>query len=135
MQKCESRMKSLMLQKDEELAIARNRATELQHLLKAAEMEAAAWERAAREKEATAAELSRRLNQVRERGDDAASFCGSSSTSGERKMDCKVCHAGVCSVVFFPCRHICCCRSCEPLLEHCPVCQTVKDARLQAFLV
>ncbi|KAH6799914.1 hypothetical protein C2S52_000378 [Perilla frutescens var. hirtella] len=142
MQRWESRMKGAMASKDEELGVARNRARELQHLVSAAEVEAAAWEREAREKEAAAAELSRRLNLlVRERErdrsscDDAASFCGSSSSSSppKRENDCKLCHAGRSCVVFFPCRHICCCKSCEPFLENCPVCQTVKVERLQVF--
>ncbi|XP_057794876.1 BOI-related E3 ubiquitin-protein ligase 1-like [Salvia miltiorrhiza] len=131
MQKYESRASALILQKDEEIAVARNRTRELQHFLKAAEMEATAWERAAREREAAAAELSKRLSQARER--DAVSFCSSSTNTEKAIQNCKVCHAGLSCVVLFPCRHICCCRSCEPLLDHCPLCQTLKEATLQVL--
>ncbi|KAI3464807.1 hypothetical protein Pfo_021470 [Paulownia fortunei] len=151
MQRYESRIKSLMLQKDEELAVARNKTRELQDFLKAAEIEARAWEKKTTEKEAIVSELNNRLNQAKQKHclfpnpaqeDDAVSFCDSSSGStGEKreepskKMACKLCQARSLCVVFFPCRHLCCCRSCEALLGHCPVCETVKEASLEVFLV
>ncbi|KAL1533358.1 RING-type E3 ubiquitin transferase [Salvia divinorum] len=130
MQRYESRANALLLHKDQQIAAARDRTRELQRFLKAAEMEAAAWERAAREREAAAAELSKQLME-------AESFCSSSSSTSAKTIlvqNCKVCHAGQSSVVLFPCRHICCCRSCEPLLDHCPLCQALKEATLQVFL-
>lgn len=136
-----------MLQKDEELALARNKTRELQYFLKGAEMEARAWEKAAKEKEAIVCDLNNRLNQVKEKDclfpnpaqvDDAVSFCDSSSGSKteepSKKMACKLCQARSSCFVFFPCRHLCSCKSCEPLLGHCPVCETVKEASLEVFL-
>ncbi|XP_047952349.1 BOI-related E3 ubiquitin-protein ligase 1-like [Salvia hispanica] len=131
MQRYEARANALLLHKDQQIAAARGRTIELQRFLKSAEMEAAAWERAARERESAAAELTKQLME-------ATSFCFSSSSSTSAKVvgikNCKVCHGGEASVVLFPCRHICCCRSCEPLLDHCPLCQTLKEATLQVFI-
>ncbi|KAL0325900.1 UNVERIFIED_CONTAM: Prostaglandin E synthase 2 [Sesamum radiatum] len=157
MQRYESSIKTLMLQKDQELAIARNKTRELHDFLKMAETEARAWEKAATEKEAIVSDLNNRLNQAKEKdylfphaGAHQAynnmSFCdsssGSSSSTGEKKgeepskkMACKSCQARTLCVVFFPCRHLCCCNSCEALLGHCPVCETVKEASLEVFLV
>lgn len=139
MQRYESRIRALMLQKDEELAIARNRSRELQDSLKGAEMEARAWEKKATEKEAIVSDLNSRLKQVMEDDDDAVSFCDSSSEEPckEKMMKgcCKLCQAGRLCVVFFPCRHLCCCKSCEGLLGHCPICDTVKEASLEVVLV
>ncbi|KAK6115186.1 hypothetical protein DH2020_007455 [Rehmannia glutinosa] len=81
MRKYESRIKILMLQKDEELAFARNKTRELQDFLTRAEMEAKAWEKKATEKEAIVSDLNNRLNQVKMKDDDAVSFCDSSSSS------------------------------------------------------
>ncbi|KAG6390627.1 hypothetical protein SASPL_148365 [Salvia splendens] len=126
MQRCETRANALLLHKDQQIAAARDRKMELQRLLKSAELEAAAWERAARERESEVAELTKQLME-------ATSFCSSSSSTSVLKS-CKVCHGGQSSVVLFPCRHICCCRSCEPLLDHCPLCQSLKEATLQVFI-
>ncbi|KAK4390819.1 protein FREE1 [Sesamum angolense] len=153
MQRYESSIKTLMLQKDQELAIARNKTRELHDFLKMAETEARAWEKAATEKEAIVSDLNNRLNQAKEKdylfphagahqAYDNMSFCdsssGSSSSRGEKKgeepskkMACKSCQARTLCVVFFPCRHLCCCNSCEALLGHCPVCETVKEASLE----
>ncbi|GFQ04401.1 hypothetical protein PHJA_002584000 [Phtheirospermum japonicum] len=59
---CESKTKNLMLQKDEELALARNKTSELQNFTRVAEMETKAWEKKAIEKGTIAADLQTRLN-------------------------------------------------------------------------
>ncbi|KAK6131307.1 hypothetical protein DH2020_034957 [Rehmannia glutinosa] len=136
MRKYESRIKILMLQKDEELAFARNKTRELQDFLTRAEMEAKAWEKKATEKEAIVSDLNNRLNQVKMKDDDAVSFWDNSEKKVMMKgRCCKLCQARSLCVVFFPCRHLCCCKSCEPLLGQCPVCETVKEASLEVFWV
>ncbi|PIN12482.1 putative E3 ubiquitin ligase [Handroanthus impetiginosus] len=141
LQKYESRIQSLILQKDDELTLARNRTMELQNFLKRAEMEAKIWKKKAAENEAIVCDLNNRLNRVREK-DDAVSFCDSSSSKrGKRieenreKMACKLCQCRNSCVVFFPCRHLCCCKSCESVSGQCPVCETVKETSLEVFLV
>ncbi|KAL7155510.1 hypothetical protein ABFS83_03G079200 [Erythranthe nasuta] len=138
-QECESKLTALMLQKEEQSAAARSRTRELTETLKMAEMEARAWQKIAAEREAVASDLNNRLMNMEY---DAMSFCGSSSPSPPPaavvagKMECRLCGGGrVCCVVFFPCRHVCCCKQCEPLLGHCPFCCTVKEASLEVFLV
>ncbi|KAG8377951.1 hypothetical protein BUALT_Bualt08G0087200 [Buddleja alternifolia] len=139
----ESRIKTLMLQKDEELIVARSKTRDLEGLLNSAEMEAKSWEKKARESEAIVVDLNNRLNRVAQGNDDAASFCGSSNLElkigddddEENMKGCKLCHARRSCVVFFPCRHLCCCKFCDSLLGLCPVCETVKEASLEAFLV
>ncbi|KAL8059259.1 hypothetical protein ABFX02_03G073600 [Erythranthe guttata] len=139
-QECESKLTALILQKEEQSAAARSRTRELTETLKMAEMEARAWQKIAAEKEAVATDLNNRLMNMEH---DAMSFCGSSSSPPPPpaavvagKMECRLCGGGrVCCVVFFPCRHVCCCKQCEPLLGHCPFCCTVKEASLEVFLV
>ncbi|CAA3029276.1 probable BOI-related E3 ubiquitin- ligase 2 [Olea europaea subsp. europaea] len=151
--KYESRVKSLILRKDEELAMARNKTIELQDFLKRAEMEAKIWKEKTIENEATVFSLNNRLNQVREEdylmfnngAEDAASFCGSSSIKnsiqeGKKseqkiKMTCKLCQVKNSCVVFFPCRHLCSCKSCETVLGLCPVCESVKEASLEVLFL
>ncbi|KAL3641000.1 hypothetical protein CASFOL_015968 [Castilleja foliolosa] len=148
---CESRIKNLILQKDKELALAMNKTSELQDFIRVAEMETKAWEKKAIEKGALAADLQTRLNQLQINkfpnpgdDDDAVSFCDSScSSSSSRGVKsknekikggyCKLCQDKSLCVVYFPCRHLCCCKSCEPLLGHCPICQTVKEGCLEVF--
>ncbi|GFP95236.1 E3 ubiquitin-protein ligase boi, partial [Phtheirospermum japonicum] len=131
---CESRIKNLMLQKDEELALARNKTSELQDFMRVAEMETKAWEKKAIEKGAIAADLQTRLNQVK--NNKVPNPGGGVESKIEKMMGgyCKLCQLKSLCVVFFPCRHLCCCKSCEPLLGHCPVCQTVKEGCLEVFL-
>ncbi|CAL1388596.1 unnamed protein product [Linum trigynum] len=62
----ESKATVLLRQKDEEIARAAKRATELETFLRRLEMENQAWQRAAKENEAMAISLSHTLAQVRE---------------------------------------------------------------------
>ncbi|KAL2503951.1 SBP (S-ribonuclease binding protein) family protein [Abeliophyllum distichum] len=152
--KYESRIKTLLLQKDEELAMARNKTIELQYFLKSAEMEARIWKEKTIENEASVFNLNNRLNQVREKdylmfsngAQDEISFCGSSSIKNSiqeekiseeqnKKMTCKLCQVKNSCVVFFPCRHLCSCKSCETVLGFCPVCESVKEASLEVLFL
>ncbi|XP_075485124.1 BOI-related E3 ubiquitin-protein ligase 1-like [Primulina tabacum] len=138
----ESRVKFIIQQKDEQLSNARNKAIELQDFLRRAEMEAKTWETKATEKEAIVSDLNNQLKQFRLK---EYSLCDSSSSSSStkkmertkeegRKIVCKLCEARRSCVVLFPCKHLCCCTACEPLLGHCPVCGAVKEASLEVFL-
>ncbi|KZV20127.1 SBP family protein [Dorcoceras hygrometricum] len=137
----ESRIKFIMQQKDEQLSNSRNKAIELQDFLRRAEMEAKAWEAKATEKEAAVSDLNNKLKQFRLKEyslcDSSSSSCSTKQTGKtkeeSRKIGCKLCEARRSCVVLFPCKHLCCCTACEPLLGHCPVCGTVKEASLEVF--
>ncbi|XP_073128856.1 probable BOI-related E3 ubiquitin-protein ligase 3 [Henckelia pumila] len=138
----ESRIKFIMQQKDEQLSNARNKAMELQELLRRAEMEAKAWETKATEREAIVSDLDNKLKRFRLKENSLCDSSSSSSNTKEmektkeesRKIVCKSCEARRSCVVLFPCKHLCCCTACEPLLGHCPVCGTLKEASLEVFL-
>ncbi|VFQ76912.1 unnamed protein product [Cuscuta campestris] len=133
LQSYESRIAGVMRQREAELAMAKSRNRELQDLMAGAELEARLWERRAAENEAAVSELSQRLRQaaVAER-EAEESCCGGGSTAGE---GCRTCGSGrAMSVVFLPCRHLCCCKSCDVFLEACPVCAAVKEDSLQVIL-
>ncbi|CAI9763808.1 unnamed protein product [Fraxinus pennsylvanica] len=127
---------------------------ELQDFFRRAEMEAKIWKEKTIENEATVFNLNNRLNQVIEKdclmfnngAQDAVSFCGSSniksSTQEEKeseeqrkKMACKLCQVRNSCVVFFPCRHLCSCTSCETVLGLCPLCESVKEASLEVLFL
>ncbi|XP_051136736.1 BOI-related E3 ubiquitin-protein ligase 1 isoform X2 [Andrographis paniculata] len=103
----QSRIQFLIAQKDEEVAAAARRGAELRECLDRTEMEKERWRRVAQENEA-------RIGRLR--------------------MSCGGCNRRRCCVVMVPCRHLCSCRECEPQLESCPVCKTVKKAAIDAFL-
>ncbi|XP_052189826.1 BOI-related E3 ubiquitin-protein ligase 1-like [Diospyros lotus] len=138
----ETKMMSLMWQKDEDLAMAARKTMELEELLRRMETESQAWQRLARENEAKVLSLHNTLSQARElatlsssgNGDEQSS-CGSCDDQEQsRKMGCKVCNARSSCVVLLPCRHLSCCKSCEGFLGFCPVCQSVKEASMEIFL-
>lgn len=149
-QRMESRTKTLMMMKDEDLAKAKMKAMELENILRSAEVENQAWQKVAREKEARVINLNNTLQQVRQRvsllpngGEevDAESFCdnrGNQVEQGDeeerRSMACKFCKSRISCVLFLPCRHLCSCKSCEGFLGLCPVCNTAKKASMEVFL-
>ena len=154
MHKLQSRINVLMHQKDQELAAARNKGLELQQLLKSQEMESQMWQKRLNESESMIIDLNNRIKQLEGNhhsssnaakelhGCDALSVCESSSSStseeeGDRlkkkMLTCKLCKARRSCVVLFPCRDLCCCTNCEPLLGQCPVCGTVKESTLEVI--
>ncbi|XP_024989939.1 probable BOI-related E3 ubiquitin-protein ligase 2 [Cynara cardunculus var. scolymus] len=142
MQNYESKMKSIMDAKDDVLNTATNRTRELQNCLLMAEKEAKDWEKKAIENEAMVTDLNRKLNQARERKhEDAESVCNGGDDDDDeeeererqKKMVCKACHVRSSCILLLPCRHLCCCRTCEGLLMFCPVCETVKNGSLEVF--
>ncbi|GMH18024.1 hypothetical protein Nepgr_019865 [Nepenthes gracilis] len=155
----ETKTLALMRQKEQELAKVREKTEQLEEFLRKAEIETEVWQRAAKESEAMVMGLKNMLEQAKKRlpssnggageaAHDAESVCGSSynscSRKGERgkgkemelkKMNgCKSCNSRVSCIVFLPCKHLCCCESCEALLVLCPVCQSVKDGSIEVFL-
>ncbi|XP_010942314.1 probable BOI-related E3 ubiquitin-protein ligase 3 isoform X2 [Elaeis guineensis] len=47
---------------------------------------------------------------------------------------CKICQEKDVCVLLFPCRHLCLCKDCEPMVDTCPICQSVKSDFLQIFM-
>uniref|UniRef100_A0A2N9ISE7 RING-type domain-containing protein n=1 Tax=Fagus sylvatica TaxID=28930 RepID=A0A2N9ISE7_FAGSY len=54
----------------------------------------------------------------------------------QRKMTmvCKGCNSRSSCMLFLPCRHLCSCKACEPLLDSCPVCTMEKKASIEALI-
>ncbi|XP_052088836.1 baculoviral IAP repeat-containing protein 7-A-like isoform X2 [Mytilus californianus] len=46
---------------------------------------------------------------------------------------CKVCYQSALEVIFYPCKHVCCCKECGDKLSDCPVCRTAIRGKLQLF--
>nr|XP_034334620.1 uncharacterized protein LOC117691855 isoform X2 [Crassostrea gigas] len=46
---------------------------------------------------------------------------------------CKICLDAEVGVVFLPCGHICCCRTCAPKVGQCPVCRTNIRSKMHVF--
>jgi hypothetical protein len=53
----------------------------------------------------------------------------------EEDILCKVCMTEKISVVFLPCGHFCCCKSCASKLGNCPICRVTKTGTIQVFRV
>ncbi|XP_019086161.1 PREDICTED: probable BOI-related E3 ubiquitin-protein ligase 2 isoform X2 [Camelina sativa] len=153
LRKMESKALVLMNQKEEEMSKALSKNMELEDLLRKMETENQTWQRLARENEAMVQTLNSTLEQVRERAatchdagaaevDDEGSFCGGDGDSfpAEKKMSgsssscCNCGSNGVTRVLFLPCRHLCCCTDCEEGLVLCPICNTPKKNRIEAFI-
>ncbi|GLT86077.1 hypothetical protein SLE2022_042400 [Rubroshorea leprosula] len=154
MKKIESRASVLLRQKDEEIARAANRTMELQNLLKKLEMENQAWQRVAQENEAKVVSLNSTLEQLWESAslgfnngaEDAGSCCEVNKEvtkteeeevqgrNPETTMVCKCCNSQSSCVLLLPCRHLCLCKDCEPLVDSCPVCRTSKMASIEALI-
>lgn len=136
LQRYQSKMTSIMWRKDEELAIATKKTMELEQCLRDTEIENQKWQRKAKENEAKVSELNNTLTQVRDRAIDAESACDfSSNRRNSKNMNCKLCNGKRSCVVFLPCRHLCSCRSCDVSVEFCPVCESVKEASMEVYLV
>ncbi|MQM19320.1 hypothetical protein Taro_052320 [Colocasia esculenta] len=158
MRTMEAKASALLRHKEEELAQARRTAAELEERLRRSEADGQAWQRMARESEATAIALSSTLEQVRDgagglpsavnRAEPAASCCSSSSTppgvGGEPDSRgrpdeaaagrCRGCGVQDACVLFFPCMHLCACELCDALLAACPVCSCLKQGSMEVFI-
>ncbi|KAG1331659.1 putative BOI-related E3 ubiquitin-protein ligase 1 [Cocos nucifera] len=47
---------------------------------------------------------------------------------------CKICQERDVCVLLFPCRHLCLCKDCEPMVDTCPICHSIKSDSLQIFM-
>ncbi|CAN6881048.1 unnamed protein product [Brassica oleracea] len=141
LRKMEAKALVLMAQKEEEMSRALSKNMELENLLRKMETENQTWQRVARENEAMVATLNSTLEKVRERAvvndattaGDEGSFCG--GDDGDGGGCCLNCGSyGETRVLFLPCRHLCCCTRCEAGLVLCPICNTPKKHRIEAFV-
>ncbi|PON93929.1 SBP (S-ribonuclease binding protein) family protein [Trema orientale] len=144
----ESKTLSMIRQKEEDMARATNRSMELQDRLRKAEMESQTWQRVAKANEATLMDLKNTLEYFRETQQQLALICNNGAQDAEsccervgengsdqNRLACKSCKTQSSCVLFFPCRHLCSCKSCEAFLGSCPVCESTKEATLEVFLV
>ncbi|KAL5706439.1 RING-type E3 ubiquitin transferase [Ranunculus cassubicifolius] len=134
LRRLESKALILLKQKYEELAKENRKTLMLEDCIRKVEMEKQAWQSVAKESESMVIALSNTLEQV---GVEDADTCCSQSSSSNRatgKMSCKVCNTRPSCVVILPCRHLCSCKSCESLLDYCPVCKSVKKACINVFM-
>ncbi|XP_018482815.1 probable BOI-related E3 ubiquitin-protein ligase 2 [Raphanus sativus] len=146
LRKMETKALVLMAHKEEEMSRALSKNMELENLLRKMETENQTWQRTARENEAMVATLNSTLEQVRERAaacrddgtaaEDEGSFCGGDDGDNFPMSSCCLnCgSSGETRVVFLPCRHLCCCTGCEDGLALCPICNTPKKNRIEAFV-
>ncbi|GAB4834662.1 hypothetical protein Ancab_032925 [Ancistrocladus abbreviatus] len=58
----------------------------------------------------------------------------STSGGGGGGPSCKACRKRAASVVLLPCRHLCVCTQCDPLVEACPLCLSLRNGGVQVFL-
>ncbi|CAH2076720.1 unnamed protein product [Thlaspi arvense] len=146
LRKMETKALVLMRQKEEEMSRALSKNMELEDLLRKMEMENQTWQRMARDNEAMVATLNSTLEQVRERAatchndaataEDEGSCCGGDILPAKKaSSSCWNCGSnGETRVLFLPCRHLCCCTDCEASLVLCPICNTPKKNRIEAFI-
>jgi len=157
LKKIESKTLLFLRQKDEEIAQAAKRTMELEDFLGRLEAENRAWQRVAQENEAMVVSLNNTLEHVKETApcgfnngaDDAESCCDNGGGQEETEENrgglceveqrnmmtvCKGCYCRSSCMLFLPCRHLCSCKSCEALLDSCPVCTTAKKASIEALI-
>ncbi len=51
----------------------------------------------------------------------------------EEEGDCKICFASKAITVFLPCKHLVACKGCAERLEHCPMCRSAIQERLDVY--
>ncbi|KAL7589156.1 hypothetical protein Lser_V15G40166 [Lactuca serriola] len=136
LKKYESKSEVLLKQKDEEIRRATTRRIELEEFLRRTDIERQKWQMTAMETEAMVMNLSNKIEQLRENAkievEDEGSCCHEENNmENKNTMICKNCFNEDSCVVMIPCRHLCCCRSCDAFLHSCPVCKMVKKASIQ----
>jgi len=155
----------LLRQKDEEIMQATKKTRELKEFLRRLEVEKESWKKVAEENEAMVVCLHNNLEQVKERAvhamisEDAKSCCddnmkitaameegtgektvwrggvGEVEQIRKKTMDCKCCNSQKSCFMFLPCRHLCSCKTCEPFLQVCPVCNMPKKSSIETLIV
>ncbi|CAM8901647.1 unnamed protein product [Rhodiola kirilowii] len=143
LRKIESGARVLLNQKDEEIARALNRTSQLDSLLAKLQTENLTWQQIAKQEEIHAITLSNTIQQLQQPDtvyggaaavEDTESCCDgqqSGLNSGTRVRVCKACCTREINVVLLPCRHLCCCTICDSVIDFCPVCQTEKKGSIE----
>ncbi|KAF8412839.1 hypothetical protein HHK36_000811 [Tetracentron sinense] len=136
-------------EKDAEVEKAARRNAELELRLAQIITEAQVWQAKARAQEATAASLQAQLQQAMMCGvgaqdkreeelgcaaEDAESVYIDPTRVVPSGPICKACRKRVASVVLLPCRHFCLCTDCDPAVEACPLCLSLKRASVNVYL-
>ncbi|KAG6572114.1 putative BOI-related E3 ubiquitin-protein ligase 3, partial [Cucurbita argyrosperma subsp. argyrosperma] len=155
MKKIEMKAAILLRQKEEEIAKAAKKTMELEIFLRKLETENQLWQKIAQENEAMAMSLNNTLDQMREKAsnsmEDAESCCDMNSAAAveeeirpgcsvleqgrmKNRMICRECNHRNSTVILLPCRHLCCCKDCETVVDSCPVCRTGKKASIEAMI-
>uniref|UniRef100_A0A7N0U6N7 RING-type domain-containing protein n=1 Tax=Kalanchoe fedtschenkoi TaxID=63787 RepID=A0A7N0U6N7_KALFE len=162
MKKIEAQTSAVLKQKEEEIAKAANHASQLETFLMKLQYEKQMWQLISRQNELHVIHLSNTLEQLQETAaihggdcynnadniynpaavEDTESCCDENEDgavaeyeqqSSLKKMVCNVCQSRELGVVFLPCRHLCSCTVCGPMIDFCPVCQTEKKATIETL--
>ncbi|KAL4347201.1 hypothetical protein GQ457_17G020350 [Hibiscus cannabinus] len=139
--------------KEAEVEKARRRNAELEARMAQLNVEAHVWQAKARAQEATAASLQAQLQQAilsggaaavqdTRRGEEdgeGAEDAESAYVDPERVVvasgpGCKACQKRLAAVVVLPCRHLCLCTECDRVAQACPLCLSVRNSSVEAFL-
>ncbi|KAK4754796.1 hypothetical protein SAY87_008553 [Trapa incisa] len=150
----ESKSQMLMNQKDQEMAQAARKTTELQELLARLEAENVTWRWLAEENHAMVVSLNNDLEELRKDGacnpsethlkvgnstigrplDDQERTDENTVAAAEAVLAaCRGCGSQAATVLFLPCRHLCVCGPCTAFLDSCPVCNVSKKACIEAL--
>ncbi|KAJ8513583.1 hypothetical protein OPV22_004017 [Ensete ventricosum] len=131
--------------KEEEMARVGERNWALEERIRRLRVENQVWRDLARSSEATANVLRANLENAlaaeeeeEEATADNAEFCCSGANGeGETVVGrgwgtaCRSCREGEPSVLLLPCRHLCLCSTCGPVVDACPVCSCTKNGSVQ----
>lgn len=143
LEKYASNLMALIQKKENELALAKQTSMEIEQCIMKTDAQVKTWKKLAKEKEAMVAGLSYKLKKVQEKiqmmnsgAPDADSTCGGGNTSQDKSImevygNCKLCQAQRSCVLLFPCKHLCCCKSCEASVKMCPVCESLKKGSME----
>ncbi|RWW40636.1 hypothetical protein BHE74_00053935 [Ensete ventricosum] len=158
----EQRVAKRLREEEAELEKARRRNAELEETVRQLTAETEMWFGVAKNNESVAASLRANLEQVLLHNaaaalvkegygdtDDDAQSCRSAvgdrrhATSAATEAEevrrwprkaCRSCGERDVCVLLLPCRHLCLCKSCESLIDACPVCGSAKNACLQIVM-
>jgi len=130
--------------KNEEIAKVANKSHEMENLLRSLQTKNRELKKRIDEREATVVALHTMLDEEKKKTrmfeeNDAESCCGENEEVRADKcirrrkniMFCAKCVTNSSSVLFLPCRHLSSCRTCEALLEACPICGMEKKGTVE----
>ncbi|KAK8658254.1 hypothetical protein V6N13_036464 [Hibiscus sabdariffa] len=139
--------------KEAEVEKATRRNAELEARVAQLNVETQVWQAKARAQEVTAASFQAQLQQAIMSGGAAAvqdnrrgEDCGEGAEDAESAYDdpervvvapgpaCKACRKRLAAVLLLPCRHLCLCTECDRVAQACPLCLTVRNSSIEAFL-